>query len=247
MFTGLVEQTGFVAALERVDFGARLWIDPRGWSHSPSPGDSIAVDGCCLTVAALESPGWRFDVVRQTLEVTTLGSFAAGRRVNLERSATPSTLLGGHIVQGHVDGNGTLESVTRDATQWRVRVVPPPTFMRLVVDRGSIAVDGVSLTVAGIGPHGEAVAAATPSSAALSIQSTPSTSSDRRDRSTHATRSTSATPSVRPTWFDVALIPTTLARTTLGERTAGDRVNLESDCVVRAVAALMEWDRAGMG
>lgn len=203
VFTGLVQHTGVVAFVEPVDFGAHLWIDPRAWSHRPSAGDSIAVDGCCLTVAALEPRGWRFDVIRQTLDVTALGAWSSGRRVNLEHSATPTTLLGGHIVQGHVDGVGTVVAIRRDATQWRVRVAAAEPVLRLIVDRGSVTLDGVSLTVAGLEPP-TAVAA-------------------------------------RPTWFEVALIPTTLRETNLGERQPGDRVNIETDCVVRAVAHLMTW------
>lgn len=215
MFTGLIQHTGVVAALEGVEFGAHLWLDPRGWAHRPSIGDSIAVDGCCLTVAAIDPRGWRFDVIRQTIEVTALAGWMVGRRVNLEHSATPTTMLGGHVVQGHIDGVGTVERVERDATQWRVRVSAPPPVMRLVVDRGSVTLDGVSLTVAGLEPSEVGVEG--------------------------LARPTCSTCPTCPTWFEVALIPTTLRETNLGERRAGERVNIETDCIVRAVAHLLAW------
>lgn len=132
-------------------------------------GESIAVSGCCLTlvrVTTLSTPEpvqlggiastipagrvlW-FDVIPQTLRVTALGSLAVGHRVNLERSVTPSTLLGGHIVQGHVDGLGTVVAILTDGGEWRVRIRPPEALLRYLHDKGSIAVDGVSLTVAAV-------------------------------------------------------------------------------------------------
>jgi riboflavin synthase len=192
MFTGIVEHQGRVAALRPETWGARLEVDPRGWHHAPSDGDSISVNGCCLTVVGRPAPGepMRFDVVPQTLGLTTIGSLAPGDAVNLEHAATAATLLGGHIVQGHVDGVGTVERVSRDGGEWRTRVAAPPSVMEHAVERGSIAVDGVSLTIAAVGEG----------------------------------------------WFEVALIPATLAKTTLRDRAAGHRVNLEADVLAKMVA-----------
>jgi riboflavin synthase len=149
MFTGIVQHLGRVAAFDRNDFGARLRVDPCGWRHRPSHGESIAVNGCCLTVAGTL---FEFDVIRQTLEVTALGRLAVGDRVNLEHAVTPTTMLGGHIVQGHVDGVGVVNSVVSDPTQWRLRITPPAALMEEIAAKGSIAVSGVSLTVAATGP-----------------------------------------------------------------------------------------------
>lgn len=148
MFTGIVQHLGVVQSFERNQFGARLVVDPQGWLHQPSHGQSISVNGCCLTVA---TPPFEFDLIRQTLEVTTLGRLNVGDGVNLEHAVTPTTMLGGHIVQGHVDGVGTVKKVERDPNQWRLRITPPGALMEEVVERGSIAVNGVSLTVAATG------------------------------------------------------------------------------------------------
>jgi riboflavin synthase len=198
VFTGLIQHRGRVIGVEPNEFGAELRIGVGDWTSEWTPaaavGESIAVDGCCLTLARDVVGGELvFDVIRQTLDVTTIGDLCAGDLVNLERSATPTTLLGGHLVQGHVDGIGSVESVVADDTQRRIRIAPRSDLVECIVERGSIAVDGVSLTVAAIGP------------------------------------------SRAPKWFEVALIPTTLAETTLGSVAVDDRVNLETDCMVRAV------------
>jgi riboflavin synthase len=161
MFTGIVQQSGRVARVRTVPFGAILEVDPRGWSYRPEPGASIAVNGCCLTVTEPDAGGGssddlppavpgglRFDVIRQTLDVTTLGDLGRGDPVNLEPAVTPTTLLGGHIVQGHVDGVAIACDVQRSESEWRVRVEPPPPLMEWIVEKGSVALDGVSLTVA---------------------------------------------------------------------------------------------------
>jgi riboflavin synthase len=151
MFTGLVQQLGKVVALEDVAFGAALTIDPCGWRHHPVAGESIAVNGCCLTVAAAQPDDRiRFDLIHQTLGATALGELRRGDAINLEHAVTPATLLGGHIVQGHVDGVGVVTLVMADPKQWRVRIEPPPELMEYIIDRGSIAVQGVSLTLATI-------------------------------------------------------------------------------------------------
>jgi len=148
MFTGLVQHVGRVVNVEPTEAGRSIEIDPSGWTHRAEPGASIAVNGCCLTLVAA-APAWRFDVVFQTLGLTTLGSLRAGDRVNLEHAATPATLLGGHLVQGHVDGVGAAMRVASSQPgQWRVRVVPPPRLMKYIVPQGSVAIDGVSLTIA---------------------------------------------------------------------------------------------------
>jgi riboflavin synthase len=134
--------------------GARVALGP-----SFALGESIAVNGCCLTLAGFTPPTepspnaaarLEFDVIHQTLRVTALGSLLAGQRVNLERSVTPATLLGGHIVQGHVDGLGRVAAILREAGEWRVRVSVPGALHRFMQDKGSVALDGVSLTVAAI-------------------------------------------------------------------------------------------------
>jgi riboflavin synthase len=217
MFTGLVTTTGTIRSADASSTGMRLEIAaPAGWlatpaaMPSPTPplilGESIAVHGCCLTLARLgagladdnAAPPAEgevllgFDAIPETLRVTRLGRLAPGRRVHLERSATPSTLLGGHLVQGHVDGLGHVVAVLVGGGEWRVRIAIDAPLLGGLVLRGSIAVDGVSLTIAGLDD-----AAAT---------------------------------------FDVCLIPETLARTTLGELVAGDAVHVEVDCISKMVA-----------
>jgi riboflavin synthase len=153
MFTGLIQHCGEVAAADAADAGLRLRVRIDGWSHTPALGESIAVNGCCLTVAEMSRDGLRFDVIPQTLRVTTLGDLRPGDRVNLEHAATPTTMLGGHIVQGHVDGVGIVQRVIKGGGEHRLVIQPPAGngAMRLIVDKGSIAVNGVSLTVAAAG------------------------------------------------------------------------------------------------
>ncbi|MFO0830155.1 MAG: riboflavin synthase [Phycisphaerales bacterium] len=161
MFTGLIQTTGAIHAVEAAETGARLSIDAP-WSAGASPalagGESIAVNGCCLTLVRFEPRGDSvrlvFDVIHETLRVTTLGRVRGGDRVHLERSATPTTLLGGHLVQGHVDAIGIVAAVLAVEGEWRVRIEAPIDALRLVTLRGSIAVDGVSLTVAAIDDDG---------------------------------------------------------------------------------------------
>lgn len=159
MFTGLVEHMGRIEAKVPSPAGASLWVSLEGWSHRPEPGESISTSGCCLTVADRRlSPGGgveavRFDAVHHTLGATTLGSLGVGSRVNLEHSATLQTLLGGHLVQGHVDEVGRVHSVSTAGGEWRVRIEVSQAFEPLLVRRGSVAVEGVSLTVAEVGPR----------------------------------------------------------------------------------------------
>ena len=148
MFTGLIQHRGLVRSRDESATSTRLVIDDCGWEHRPEPGDSIAVNGCCLTVADRDD-GLAFDVVPTTLQRTTLGRLTAGDRVNLESAATPSTLLGGHLVQGHVDGVGTIKTNGDDPPEgWKMRIQPPEEITPYLVDRGSVTVEGVSLTIA---------------------------------------------------------------------------------------------------
>lgn len=147
MFTGLIEAMGTVHDVQETATGRRLVIDPGSWGHQPDLGASIAVSGCCLTVVAVGDTGFAFDVIHRSLEMTTLGDLAPGDRVNLERAATMSTLLGGHLVQGHVDGTGRVEGID-DGDDWRIRIRSPAEVTPHLIDRGSIAIDGVSLTIA---------------------------------------------------------------------------------------------------
>ena len=200
MFTGLVERLGRVAACEDIPAGRRIVIDAGGWPPSPSEGESISVNGCCLTLVQSRDGHLVFEAVPQTLERTTLGQVSAGDPVNLERSMRVDALLGGHLVQGHVDAVGQVISVDRSGGGWRTRITAPAELDGLLVDRGSVAVDGVSLTVAACGTG----------------------------------------------WFEVALIPETLARTTLAGRRAGSRVNLEGDALAKLVAAQVRRQLAGL-
>jgi len=152
MFTGLIQSVGTIR--ERLDRpgSTRIMIDPGRWNQSFTPGESIAVDGCCLTLVHQEKTReLLFDVVPQTLSLTTLGQLHPGRRVNLERSATPTTLLGGHIVQGHIDGLAEVESVQKNG-EYRIRFRLPQPLMPYLTPRGSIAISGVSLTLATVDP-----------------------------------------------------------------------------------------------
>jgi riboflavin synthase len=149
MFTGIVEELGRVAALEETSDAARLRVLGSGLDDI-KPGDSVAVNGVCLTAADLHDDGFTADVMRETLQRSTLGALASGDPVNLERAVTPTTRLGGHLVQGHVDGVATV-TARRPAEHWEeVDLVLPESLSSYVVEKGSITLDGVSLTVAAI-------------------------------------------------------------------------------------------------
>lgn len=192
MFTGIVESLGTVTAVTPQGARSRLTIEAPGMTDL-AHGESIAVGGVCLTVAEHEGSAWTADVMRVTLETTTLGALAPGDRVNLERAVPAGGRLGGHIMQGHVDGVATL--VERDShPDWDTLTFEvPEDLTRYVVRKGSIALGGVSLTVAEL----------------------------------DGTRVT------------VSLIPTTLAETTFGAMTVGDRVNVEVDVVAKYVEKLV--------
>lgn len=150
MFTGLVADVGRVDALETTGEGARLRISTRLGS-AIQPGDSVAVNGVCLTATGADSEGFGTEAMNQTLTVTALGGLDAGERVNLELALQASDRLGGHIVQGHADGVGKVLELTEDGFARRLRVELEPQLIRYVVEKGSIALDGVSLTVAALG------------------------------------------------------------------------------------------------
>ena len=191
MFTGLVEGLGRVARLETEASGLRISIDPPQTMLNPdapgaSPvriGDSVAINGCCLTVIALDDGVWTFQAGEETLSKTNLGGFAVDHLVNLERSLPVNGRLGGHFVQGHVDGIGIVDQLDRDMEWVAMGFRVPPALAELMVTKGSVAVDGVSLTIV----------------------------------------------TVTPDRFTVALIPHTLTVTTLGQRSVGQTVNIETD------------------
>jgi riboflavin synthase len=160
MFTGIVEGTGTVAALAVAadGGGARLEVEAPWLAGDLRLGESVAVNGCCVTVAAPVAAGFAADLVAETLRRTALGGLAAGDRVNLERPMALGGRLGGHLVQGHVDGVARIIGRTAVGDGEEVRVELPGALERYVVEKGSIAVDGVSLTVAGVGPGWFAVA-----------------------------------------------------------------------------------------
>ena len=219
MFTGIVEEIGAVTAVEPSGDGVRLTVQAPLAVSDAGHGDSISVSGVCLTVVDRGEDWFTADVMKQTLDMSTLEGVASGRVVNLERATAAHGRLGGHIVQGHIDGTGEVLEV-RPGAQWRVlRVAIPATLAPLVVDKGSIAVDGVSLTVSAVSP-------AQPSTG-------PGPGSGPSDGH----------------WFEVSLIPETLEATTLGDRAVGDRVNLETDILARHVQRLLSFspDGAALG
>lgn len=150
MFTGLIEDVGTVESLDRSTDGARLRISTQ-LAPEIAEGDSVAVNGCCLTATSIEADGFETEAMNQTLEVTALGAIDQGARVNLELAMKASDRLGGHIVQGHVDGVAAVASTEDDGFARRIRVELPPELRRYVVDKGSITLNGVSLTVADLG------------------------------------------------------------------------------------------------
>lgn len=206
MFTGIIEELGEVTAIEPGTDAIRLTVRGPLAVTGARHGDSIAVSGVCLTVVDQTPDSFTADVMAQTLVMSTLDGVTVGTRVNLERAAQVGDRLGGHIVQGHVDGTATLLSIT-PGDAWRVlRFSLPAEAAALVTDKGSIAVDGVSLTVSGISP-------------ALEPEQ----------------------------WFEVSLIPETLAATTLGARAVGDRVNIETDILARHVERMLAVSAASLG
>ncbi|MEJ5945881.1 riboflavin synthase [Pseudokineococcus basanitobsidens] len=213
MFTGIVEERGEVVALEGSGEDARLHVRGPLVVADAREGDSIAVDGVCLTVTGEVVDGvFAVDVMGETLRRTGLGARRPGDPVNLERALRADARLGGHVVQGHVDGVGHVVARTSSQRWERVRFSVPDALARYVAEKGSITVDGVSLTVTGVGDDGPD---------GLDV--------DGRTLDLSAERS----------WLEVGLIPTTLSATTLGERAVGDAVNLEVDVLAKHVERLL--------
>ncbi len=189
MFTGLVQGTGRVLARATTMCGVRLTIDGGPTVAALRTGDSLSVNGVCLTIAQINASHCCFDVIPHTLSMTTLGSLSNGDEVNLEPAMRLGDPLGGHIVQGHVDSIGEVTHTDRAERGVVMRVRLPPDSMSVVVAQGSITLQGVSLTVAACGAD----------------------------------------------WFEVALIPETLARTTLARAVVGSRLNVEVDALARMI------------
>lgn len=200
MFTGLIEERGTITAIEQQPDAVRLTVSGVKALQGAQQGDSIAVSGVCLTVVEHDATSFTADVMEQTLAMSTMRNATVGLAVNLERAAELGSRLGGHIVQGHVDGTAEVLSITPSEDWTVVRFGLSRELAPLLVDKGSITVDGVSLTV-----------------------------------------STISAPSEASQWFEVSLIPETLAVTTLGLRSVGDKVNLETDIIARQVARMLAF------
>ncbi len=158
MFTGIVETVGVVSQIEQCGDLTRLTIEAPSIVEGVGIGDSIAVNGGCLTVTVIDGPRLGFDAIRETLDRTSMGALAVGSRVNLERAMRASDRLDGHIVQGHIDGIGCVRALTRDGDDVRLAIDCGPEIADFLVEKGSIAVDGVSLTVVGVSESGFDVA-----------------------------------------------------------------------------------------
>jgi riboflavin synthase len=200
VFTGIIEELGSVVELAENDGAARLRIAAPLAASDASHGDSISVNGVCLTVVDQGTDWFVADVMAETLRASVIGSVRVGDRVNLERAARVDSRLGGHIVQGHVDGSGTLLNRVEGSAWHVLRFTLPADLAPLVANKGSITVSGVSLTVS-----------------AVSDASEPQQ------------------------WFEVSLIPETLAATTLGALETGAAVNLETDILARHVERLLSF------
>jgi riboflavin synthase len=193
VFTGLVEEVGRIVERRPAKAGERLVLRAPLVREDLALGDSVSVNGACLTAVELLPDGFAVDAVAETLRRTSLGALADGDPVNLERAMRVGDRLGGHLVQGHVDATGTITDARGEGESVVLTLGAPPSVMRYIVEKGSVAVDGVSLTVAG------------------------------RDADS----------------FRVALIPHTMAHTTLGPGAVGRDVNLEVDLVAKYVEALV--------
>lgn len=150
MFTGIIEELGKVRDLEQRGENARLVIEAHIVTEDTKHGDSIAVNGVCLTALEIQTDSFAADVSEETLARSTLGSLRPGTPVNLERAVTPATRLGGHIVQGHVDARGRFAGVEDHGESWTVRVAFPKEIARYLVFKGSVTVEGISLTIANL-------------------------------------------------------------------------------------------------
>jgi len=192
VFSGLVADLGRVSKIENDEDGVRIELE-TSLAGQIELGDSVAVNGVCLTATAIGDHGFSADAMKQTLNLTSLGELEDGRPVNLELALRADQRLGGHIVQGHVDGVGEIISLTEDGFSLRVRFSIPESLSNYVVPQGSITLEGVSLTVTECGED----------------------------------------------WAEVALIPETQERTTLGNLTTGQRVNVECDVIAKYVERMV--------
>jgi len=193
MFTGIIEEMGGVKALRREASGARLTLSASLVLGGTAVGDSICVNGACLTVVELGKTEFSADVAAETFNVTNLGELHIGQKVNLERALQLSARIGGHLVTGHVDAVGRIKEKRQEGNSWRVFVGAPEKALRYIIKKGSIAVDGISLTVADVDATG----------------------------------------------FSIAMIPHTAKLTTMGYKSAGDSVNLETDIIGKYVEKLL--------
>ena len=150
MFTGIIEELGSVHSIEERGANARIVISARIVTEGTNHGDSIAVNGVCLTALDVRQDSFAADVSMETLARSTLGALQRGTPVNLERAVTPATRLGGHIVQGHVDARGQLAGVQDHGESWTIKIAYPKEIARYLVFKGSVAVEGISLTIAGL-------------------------------------------------------------------------------------------------
>jgi riboflavin synthase len=236
MFTGIVEDLGEVEAVDQQGDFARVFIRSSVVTSDARPGDSICVSGVCLTVTGLiggpPPTGFTADVMGETLRHSSLKSISPGTRVNLERSVRLEDRLGGHLVQGHTDGTGTIVSRTSHADWDVVRVSLPGGLARYVVHKGSITVDGVSLTVSGLSPGGDAPSRTPPERGGPQPPPPPGGGG-----------APPTSPGFAGEWFEISLIPETLKRTTLGVKQPGDEVNLEVDVIAKYVERLIGGTR----
>jgi riboflavin synthase len=150
MFTGIIEELGRIASIEKRGAGAKIKVSVQTVTKNTIEGDSIAVNGVCLTALEITENSFAADVSNETLNRSTLGNLSVGARVNLERAVTPATRLGGHIVQGHVDSTGKFLQAVQEGDFWTVRVGFPPEIGRYLIYKGSISVEGISLTIANL-------------------------------------------------------------------------------------------------
>ena len=193
MFTGIVRERGRIAAVDGAAGGIRIDVDAPATARDAGVGDSVSINGCCLTVVEVLDGHLRFDAVPETLSRSNLGALGTGSQVNLEPALRAGDALGGHYVQGHVDAVGAVRSLRVEGEGARLSIEAPVDVLRYCVEKGSITVEGVSLTIAELEPDA----------------------------------------------FSVALVPYTLAVTTLGDLQPADPVNLEVDALAKYVERLI--------
>jgi len=200
MFTGLIEEIGFVGRVDEKQNGKRLLIHAALIMQDLKIDDSISINGVCLTAVAVDKNQFAVDVIAETLRKTSIGEWRTSTRVNLERALRADSRLGGHFVQGHVDAVASISEVQSHQNEWLLTLEVPQHLRKYVILHGSIALDGVSLTVA----------------------------------------------RWQPPLATVALIPHTLKKTTLSERRAGDKINLEVDILGKYVESILFSDEPGL-